>query len=568
MLKIPYGISNFAAIATENYYFVDRTHYLEKLDNLGEKYIFYLRPRRFGKSLWISIMQYYYGIEYQSQFTSLFGKYYIGQNPTPLANQYLILRFDFSRIDTRTPESSYFGFWVNVKMGVSDLMNTYSTYFTDTQKTEILNKAQPEVMLKELLKAVKATSPYKIYLLIDEYDHFANELLALNLTHFKEIVGRNGWVRKFYETIKTATGEGIVDRLFVTGVCPATLDSMTSGFNITSSLTLNASFHAMMGFKAYEVSAILENIGIQGEQLPAIMEQMRLWYDGFKICEDAKEHLYNPDMVLYFAKEYVSTGGYPRRMLDVNIASDYGKIKSIFEIDGKEAERVPLLEKIVSDGKISTKLVERFNFELGFGKQDFLSLLFYMGMLSIEDVDLDAVVLRTPNYVMRELYYEYYYKLLEDSKLAPVIMEDVKDAIRNMAKYKDLSGFKALVEGILAAHSIRDKANFSEKHIKTLIITLFYISEIYMVDSEPETNRNYMDILLVGRFQYKVPYNFLFELKYAKKATAEELEKLRQDAILQLTSYRNTPKVQNIERLHAFILIVVDKELRILEEIV
>lgn len=570
MLLMPYGLSNFATVATQNYYFVDRTHYLEKLDNLGEKYIFFLRPRRFGKSLWVSLMQYYYGVQYKAKFSELFGKYYIGQHPTHYANQYLILCFDFSGIDTQTAESTYQGFLWKVKMGVEAFFADYPQYFSAEEKNQISALQNPEWLIGALFGSLKGKNAPNIYLLIDEYDHFANELLALNLSHFKDIMGKNGWVRKFYETIKTATRDGIVDRLFVTGVSPATLDSMTSGFNISSSLTMNISFHNMMGFVSTEVEAILQNIGISETELPYTMEQVRLWYDGYKMNKEAKEHLYNPDMVLYFAKEYISTGSYPEEMLDVNIASDYGKIRRIFEINNQEEERVPLLLEIVENGKISSPIVPRFNFELDFTQHDFLSLLFYMGMLSIEAPDFDGVILRTPNYVMKELYYKYYYKLLEERQLMPFATPKLRNAVLEMAKYGKVDSLKELLQAILLAHSNRDKANFSEKHIKTLFITLFYVSGIYLVDSEPETERKYMDVLLIGNIQYNIPYNYLFELKYIKKKSisAKELANVRQETIAQLEAYKSSPKVQNIANLQSYILIVVDKELKILEQII
>lgn len=256
-------------------------------------------------------------------------------------------------------------------------------------------------------------------------------------------------------------------------------------------------------------------------------------------------------------------------MLDVNIASDYGKIRSLFQIDNKEAEMADILTEIVENDRISSYIVDRFNFELDFEKTDFLSLLFYMGMLSIEEIDIGGVVLRTPNYVMKELYYKYYYRLLQEQKLIPFPSETAGDAVKEMAKYGKTDKLKAVIQAILLAHSTRDKANFSEKHIKTLFITLFYISGIYIVDSEPETERKYMDVLLIENKHYVIPHNYLFKLKYIKNKniSEEELVVFRQETKEQLISYRNSPKVQNVPDLRSYILIIVDAELRILEEI-
>lgn len=579
MRKIPYGISNFAEIPKRNYFFADKTPYLAKLEDLGEKYLFFLRPRRFGKSLWISILQHYYGVQYKERFQDLFGRYYIGQNPTENANSYAILCFDFSGIDTSSAEKTYQGFLRKVYYGVGGFIADYSEHFTEAQEREILAQETPEGLIGRfffILNNVKNKLP--IYLLIDEYDHFANELLALNLTHFRDIMGKNGWVRKFYETIKTATRDGIVERMFVTGVSPATLDSMTSGFNIAMNLTRNAHFHEMFGFNEAEVLDLLQNIGVTETEMSFVMEQMRVWYDGFKVAANAKAHIYNPDMVLFLGCEYLSDGKFPNRMLDDNIATDYGKIRAIFQIENKEAMHRKVLEDLVENGEVSAKIVSRFNFEIEFGQQEFISLLFYMGLLSIKEVDFNVEVLQIPNYVIKTLYYEYFYQLLREDNLTKVPDYKVSEVVRHLARHNDVAPLTELINEILAEHSTRDKAHFSEKHLKTLFITLFYISGIYIVNSEPKTRQKYMDVLLIGRREFNIPHDFLFELKYVKKPKKEDLaatneneeswlEKLRQTTIQQLNNYRNTPKVQNMERLRCYILIVVNMKIEIFEEI-
>lgn len=578
MRKLPYGISNFAEIPKRDYFFADKTPYLAKLEDLGEKYIFFMRPRRFGKSLWISILQHYYGVQYKERFQELFGKYYIGKNPTENAHSYLTLTFDFSGIDTSTAERTYLGFLDNLKYGIENFINEYNDLFTKEKISHILAQTSPEATIRALFSAInQAPQSAKIYLLIDEYDHFANELLALNLIHFRDIVGKNGWVRKFYETIKTATREGIVERMFVTGVSPATLDSMTSGFNIASNLTREAYFHEMFGFNEAEVVSLLENIDTTETEMPFVKEQMRLWYDGFKVSRDAKAHIYNPDMVLYFGKAYSLNKGFPDKMLDDNIATDYGKIRSIFKIDNQENTRLQVLKDLVENGEVSTQIISRFNFEMEFGQPEFISLLFYMGMLSIKAVDFNTEILQMPNYVIKTLYYEYFYQLLREENLSNVPAYKVSEVVRHLAKYNDVAPLMELINEILSEHSTRDKANFSEKHLKTLFITLFYISNIYIVDSEPETRQKYMDVLLLGRRQYNIPHDFLFELKYVKKPSKKQLlalggekiwlEEIRQNTINQLNTYRNTPKCQNLDKLRSYILIVVNMKIAIFEQI-
>ena len=338
MLRLPYSISNFATLVDDGYHYVDRTHFLAQLEQLNERYLFYLRPRRFGKSLFVSLLQHYYGLEFQERFAEIFRNYEIGRNPTPLANRFFVLKFDFSRIDTRTTQSTFDGFLTNVKYGVSDFLTTYRASFSAADDAYILDAEIPSDVLNRLFERFKGVQvrnnlQQKIYLLIDEYDHFANELVAFRLEDFKQSVSRNGYVRKFFESIKTATGEGVVDRLFVTGVSPLTLDSLTSGFNIGKNLSLDLQFHGMMGFTEAEVTEILRGIEVDAANLPTVLADMRQWYNGYLFNPRAETRLYNPDMVLYFASEYSRNGIYPDELLDVNVASDYGKVRNLFSID-------------------------------------------------------------------------------------------------------------------------------------------------------------------------------------------------------------------------------------------
>ncbi len=256
-MKLPYGISNFARLIEDGYAYVDKTGYIEQLENEPAPYIFFLRPRRFGKSLFVSMLSYYYGLEHQERFDALFSKFYIGTNPTSRANTYAVLKFEFSRIDTSTPEHTQKIFLQNVLAGVSDFEQRYDR--TRQDYTDYDNTA-------DLLKAFFVTHrEKKIYLLIDEYDHFANEILSFHFEHFSEIISRNGFVRKFYEAIKAATCDGIVDRLFVTGVTPITLDSLTSGFNIAQNFSTRKATNEMMGFTEQEVVDLMEAMGSFGQ---------------------------------------------------------------------------------------------------------------------------------------------------------------------------------------------------------------------------------------------------------------------------------------------------------------
>jgi len=218
-IKLPYGISNFERLVRDKYYYIDKTKYIEQLEENPEPYIFFLRPRRFGKSLLVSQLRYYYGLEHKDQFDHIFGNYYIGKHPTPGANKYHVLHFEFSRIDTSSEDSTFHGFLENVKDGIVEFITQYG-HITDSERINILSSKKPNTMLMKLFRAYRKSN---IYVIIDEYDHFANEILAFNFDTFNSFVSENGFVRKFYETIKAATSDGIVDYFFGTGVTPITL---------------------------------------------------------------------------------------------------------------------------------------------------------------------------------------------------------------------------------------------------------------------------------------------------------------------------------------------------------
>lgn len=409
MIKIPYGESDFMTVMEGGYFYQDRTMFIENLEKWPSKFPVFLRPRRFGKSLFISTLHHYYGLEFKEDFQKLFGGLYIGQHPTPLANTYMVLSFEFSRIDTITHEKTYSGFLRNTLSAVRHFTSAYRKFFTDGQRAMLEAAKSPEDIVNALVDFVRQNDlPYKIYVLIDEYDHFANELLSFDMPRFKNDVSQNGFVRKFYESLKTGAGKGIIDRIFITGVSPVTLDSLTSGFNISNNITTNVLFHDVMGFTHAEVEAMLHRADVPTEIVPGMMEDLKDWYDGYVFEPDAKAPLFNPDMVLYFLQQYGIKKQYPDVMLDTNVVSDYRKIRNIFKIGGEEGERLAVLERVVKEGHIDFPLTQLYNLEGEFTDSDFLSLLFYMGMLSFQQKLGVGWRCRVPNYVIKKLYFEYF----------------------------------------------------------------------------------------------------------------------------------------------------------------
>lgn len=562
MLKLPYGVSNFDKVAQEDYYFVDRTPYITQLEQLPAPYLFFLRPRRFGKSLFISMLQCYYGVEYANAFDALFGRFAIGQTPTPMVNRYLVLKLDFSRINTQTRESTFAGFLENVKQGVHQFLRIYQEYYTETDKEHILSATEPSIVISRLFEYTKIHQtnqqlPYKIYLLIDEYDHFANELVAFRLEEFKSSVSRNGYVRKFYESIKTATGDGIVDRIFITGVSPLTLDSLTSGFNIGTHLTLDIDFHNIMGFTEQEVAAILTGVGVAENALATVLGDMRQWYNGYLFNGKAAARLYNPDMVLYFASRYARHQSYPEELLDINIASDYGKLQDLFRIDGQEVQNLAVLNELITHHQVAAQITRQFSFEKEFTRDDLISLLFYLGIVTIKAPQLSRLIFEPPNFVITQLYFTYFQQII--LRQASLRADDllIYDRVLALAQENNITPLIEAVEAILLQLSNRDAVGFDEKYVKALFAALLYPTKIYTIHSEYETNRRYIDLLLTRRPPIEPNYQFAFELKYLKQAEADQVETKKAEALAQMQAYLQHDQLRTLSDLRAWIVVFV-----------
>ena len=539
MIKIPYGESDFRTLMAGNYFYQDRTGFIEKLEKWNSKYPIFLRPRRFGKSLFVSMLHHYYGSEYGDEFPALFGHLYIGKNPTVLANSYMVLRFEFSRINTVTHESTYRGFLENVQYGAHVFLAAYARFFNDADRQSILSEKSPEGIVKAIFRTVKSNGvPHKVYVLIDEYDQFANELLSFDIERFKSDVSRNGFVRKFYETLKTATGEGVIDRIFITGVSSVTMDSLTSGFNIAGSITANPIFHDMMGFTHPEVESILHQSDIPTDKIPAMMSDLTEWYDGYLFTAGVENSLFNPDMVLYFLSEYGIQQKYPMEMLDVNIVSDYRKIRNIFRIGNDEAGRLELLDELVRVGYVDFPLTRIFNLESPFTEDDFLSLLFYVGMLTFKEAGSSDWRFEIPNYVIKKLYFEYFAALFLEKTRFAKSHRPITRAIDAMMNDGNPEPFFRVVEYVLQeSHSNRDELRYDEEHLKTLMIGLLFPYKAFRIHSEYETGRHYPDIFLERIPDRNIRHEVVLELKYVKKGGEKALSTVAADAKAQLDGY-------------------------------
>jgi hypothetical protein len=571
---IGYSQADFKTLITENKLYIDRTAFIEAMENHSNPNLIFVRPRRFGKSLWLSILHYYYAIEHKDKFDKLFGNLAIGKNPTPLRNSFIVLRMQFAGIDVETDKSTFYGFRANVLTGILWCLGTYSTYFSEVDRTEIKGLETPADMMQRFLELYKSKNiPHPLYILIDEYDQFANELVALDADRFQAIIGSTGYVRKFYEMIKNAANEGVVNRFFATGVSPLTVDSLTSGFNISTSLGLELDFHDLMGFKRDEVAYILKQVGATDADIPTIITDLKDWYNGYLFHEEAEERLYNSDMIMYFASHYEGKKKYPRRMLDANIATDYTKVKKIFNIKQQEQAFIPVLKALTADGFVSSTLTEFFNLEKSFTEKDLISLLFYMGWITIQDIDEGIYNFQIPNRVIQELYYEYFIDIIEREYGLNETVFKVQSALKEFSKNNNPQPFLDLIKTIIEKDlSFRDAKGFDEKHLKMLMIPYLSLSAAHYVKSEEEWQNGYVDVLMLKRPNVTTKYNFLIELKYVKKGEdtkkdKEHIEKVEKEAREQVQKYLQSDNAKRIPNLKAWLFILVGREWHLVEEI-
>ena len=547
--KIPYGISDYKTLIEQKYIFVDKTKYLELLEELGEPFIFFLRPRRFGKSLFISILEYYYDINSENLFENLFENTYIGKNPTKKRNSYYVLRFNFSGINTSSKEALLNGFTQEIISGIANFEEKYQILI------EYNKNSMPSDIFKQFLRNVTKSITGSIYVLIDEYDHFANELLSFQTDMFEDTISKTGFVRKWYEVLKSGTDNGLIQKIFATGVSPVTLDSLTSGFNIAKNKTRDIRFNECLGFTENEVkNVLLESLGntIDVEREMPILKQ---YYNGYLFNEDGQNRIFNSDMVLYYASEYSASNCPPKQLIDTNVSSDYKKMAKLFTLKNKE-QNYKILNQIIQGIPQKTLITAEFSLSKNFSIDDFNSLLFYLGFLTINKANLNDVDLVVPNYVIKELYFDFFGEVLNEESGYNIDVSEIRNSIRNIAVEGNIKDFINIVSTTLNKLSNKDFIKFDEKYVKIIMLTYFMMSKIYYVKSEYEVD-GFIDIALLPRPGVNAPYNAIFEVKYIKKEafTKKLLEEKVKEAKEQIAKYVLAPELAEMSNLLKWVLV-------------
>lgn len=574
--RIPYGMMNFIDVREDDCYYVDKTHYIPLIEN-ANKYFFYIRPRRFGKSLTISMLHHYYNILEADKFEKWYGDLYIGKHPTPERNSYLIIYLNFAVVNAEL-KSYRQSLDAHCNTEFNFFCDVYAQYLPEGIKEEMNKKKGAVEQLDYLYKECVKTNQ-QIYLFIDEYDHFTNKILSEPscLEDYKSETHGTGYLRSFFDTVKAGT-YSTIKRCFVTGVSPVTMDDLTSGFNIGTNYSLSPEFNEMTGFNEEEVRAMLDYYATTCEfhhSTDELIEAMKPWYDNYCFAENSygSTTMYNSNMVLYFVDNYIRNEGYmPRNMVEENIRVDYNKLRMLIRKDKEFAHDASTIQTLVKQGYVTGELKTGFPAETVAEPDNFVSLLFYFGMLTISGTLEGETKLTIPNQVVREQLYSYLLDTYNEADLRFDNWEKGKLASAMAYRGDWKAYFNYIAECLHRYSSQRDKQK-GEAYVHGFTLAMTAQNRFYRPISEQENQEGYADIFMFPLLDiYKdMLHSYIIELKYAKgKDSNEKVEQLRQEAIAQANRYATSETVQKAigtTTLHKIVVVYQGMKMVVCEEI-
>ena len=574
--RIPYGMMNFIDVREDDCYYVDKTHYIPLIEN-ANKYFFYIRPRRFGKSLTISMLRHYYNILEADKFERWYGDLYIGKHPTPERNSYLIIYLNFAVVNAEL-NSYRQSLDAHCNTEFNFFCDVYAQYLPEGIKEEMNKKKGAVEQLDYLYKECVKTNQ-QIYLFIDEYDHFTNKILSEPscLEDYKSETYGTSYLRSFFDTVKAGT-DSTIKRCFVTGVSPVTMDDLTSGFNIGTNYSLSPEFNEMTGFNEEEVRAMLDYYATTCQfhhSTDELIEAMKPWYDNYCFAEQSYggTTMYNSNMVLYFVDNYIRNGGYmPRNMVEENIRVDYNKLRMLIRKDKEFTHDASTIQTLVQQGYITGELKTGFPAETIAEPDNFISLLFYFGMLTISGTLEGETKLTIPNQVVREQLYSYLLDTYNEADLRFDNWEKGKLASAMAYRGDWKAYFDYIAECLHRYSSQRDKQK-GEAYVHGFTLAMTAQNRFYRPISEQENQEGYADIFMFPLLDiYKdMLHSYIIELKYAKgKDSDEKVEQLRQEAITQANRYAASETVQKAigtTTLHKIIVIYQGMKMVVCEEV-
>lgn len=581
---VPYGVADFATVIEQNLYYVDKTMFIPELEKQPRN-LFFIRPRRFGKSIFLSMLYSYYDCTQSHKFQSLFGNLWIGQHPTPLQGKYQVLLLDFSQITGNIDKlETKFNSYLSINLDA--FVRQYSEYY-QAEMEEILAQEDFEEKMELIFKAAKAHQ-YHLYLIIDEYDNFTNVILnerGENVYH--AITHADGFYRDVFKKFK-----GNFERIFMMGVSPVTLDDVTSGFNIGWNISIKPEFDEMLGFSTTDVVEMFTYYKEHGSipvdsDIDAIVNDMKPWYDNYCFAEEAlkkKTRMFNCDMVLYYLRNYMDNGCSPRQMIDPNTRTDYGKMKKLLQFDKLDGERKGIIRKIAEEEQIVTQLYESFSAYQIPKAEIFPSLLFYYGMLTIKGTRGSKLILGIPNNNVRKQYYGYLEE--EYQAKAYVDVNQLTDYYYDMAydgKWEE--GLRFMADAYAKVSSVRDGIE-AERNLQGFFMAYLNLNDYYITAPELELNHGYCDFFLLPDLtHYASQHSYILELKVLSKKDFSAIvegeftedgkpmtkaEKQWREALDQIHRYAEAPRVEALRqgtKLHLIIMQFEGWELKRMEEV-
>lgn len=581
---VPYGVADFATVIEQNLYYVDKTMFIPELEKQPRN-LFFIRPRRFGKSIFLSMLYSYYDCTQSHKFQSLFGNLWIGQHPTPLQGKYQVLFLDFSQITGNIDKlETKFNSYLSINLDA--FVRQYSEYY-QAEMEEILAQEDFEEKMELIFKAAKAHQ-YHLYLIIDEYDNFTNVILnerGENVYH--AITHADGFYRDVFKKFK-----GNFERIFMMGVSPVTLDDVTSGFNIGWNISIKPEFDEMLGFSTTDVVEMFTYYKEHGSipadsDIDAIVNDMKPWYDNYCFAKQAlkkKTRMFNCDMVLYYLRNYMDAGCPPEEMIDPNTRTDYGKMKKLLQFDKLDGERKGIIRKIAEEEQIVTQLYESFSAYQIPKAEIFPSLLFYYGMLTIKGTRGSKLILGIPNNNVRKQYYGYLEE--EYQAKAYVDVNQLTDYYYDMAydgKWEE--GLRFMADAYAKVSSVRDGIE-AERNLQGFFMAYLNLNDYYITAPELELNHGYCDFFLLPDLtHYASQHSYILELKVLSKkdfsvivegAFTEDgkpmtkAEKQWREALDQIHRYAEAPRVEALRqgtKLHLIIMQFEGCELKRMEEV-
>ena len=581
---LPYGVADFVTVIEQNLYYVDKTMFIPELEKQPRN-LFFIRPRRFGKSIFLSMLYSYYDCTQSHKFQSLFGNLWIGQHPTPLQGKYQVLFLDFSQITGNIDKlETKFNSYLSINLDA--FVRQYSDYY-QAEMEEILAQEDFEEKMELIFKAAKAHL-YHLYLIIDEYDNFTNVILnERGEKIYHAITHADGFYRDVFKKFK-----GNFERIFMMGVSPVILDDVTSGFNIGWNISIKPEFDEMLGFSTTDVVEMFTYYKTHGSipadsDIDAIVNDMKPWYDNYCFAKQAlkkKTRMFNCDMVLYYLRNYMDAGCPPEEMIDPNTRTDYGKMKKLLQFDKLDGERKGIIRKIAEEEQIVTQLYESFSAYQIPKAEIFPSLLFYYGMLTIKGTRGSKLILGIPNNNVRKQYYGYLEE--EYQAKAYVDVNQLTDYYYDMAydgKWEE--GLRFMADAYAKVSSVRDGIE-AERNLQGFFMAYLNLNDYYITAPELELNHGYCDFFLLPDLtHYASQHSYILELKVLSKKDFSAIvegeftedgkpmtkaEKQWREAVDQIHRYAEAPRVEALRqgtKLHLIIMQFEGWELKRMEEV-